>query len=135
RSVKGRPGVYNIMFVYEDETAGLRAGRAAVELVDGLLPAHLSGASGLDIICPPAPSDSADVAAAAAHVAQAHRASALGPSTASLVAEARRRGIPVERLNGQSLVQFGWGARQRRMRASVTDRTGLIAAESAGDKA
>src|SRR5690606_19981201 len=55
RSVKGRPGVYNIMFVYEDETAGLRAGRAAVELVDGLLPAHLSGASGLDIICPPAP--------------------------------------------------------------------------------
>lgn len=135
RSVKGRPGVYNIMFVYEDETAGLRAGRAAVELVDGLLPANLSGASGLDIICPPAPTDSADVAAVAAHVQQAHRAAALGPSTASLVAAARRRGIPVERLNGQSLIQFGWGARQRRMRASVTDRTGLIAAESAGDKA
>ena len=33
------------------------------------------------------------------------------------------------------LVQLGWGARQRRLRASVTDRTSLMAAESAGDKA
>src|SRR5690606_19427201 len=125
--------VYNIMFAYEDETTGLRAGRAAIELVDSLLPTELAGVAGLDLICPPAPA--AGGAALVAHVAEAHRAAAFGPSTASLVAAARRRGIPVERLNGQSLIQFGWGVRQRRMRASVTDRTGLIAAESAGDKA
>lgn len=36
RSVKGRPGVYNILFVYEDETVGLLAGRQAIALVAAL---------------------------------------------------------------------------------------------------
>jgi cyanophycin synthetase len=133
RSVKGRPGVYNVMFVYDDEAAGLLAGRAAVELVDSLLPPVLAGASGLDIVAPSL--EAADVEAAVARIAEARRRSAFGPSTASLVEAARRRRIPVERLNTMSLVQLGWGSRQRRLRASVTDRTGLMAAESAGDKA
>lgn len=135
RSVKGRPGGYNVMFAYDDETAGLLAGRLAIELVDSLLPAFLRGATGLDLICPPAAVAEGDVAQMVERVAEARRRSAFGPSTASLVEAARKRGIPVERLNSMSLIQLGWGARQRRIRASVTDRTGLMAAESAGDKA
>src|SRR4028119_2037907 len=32
RSVKGKPGVYNVMFAYKDEEVGLLAGRTALEL-------------------------------------------------------------------------------------------------------
>ena len=39
----------------------------------------------------------------------------LGPSTRSIVAAACARGIPCRRLNSGSLVQFGYGSRQRRI--------------------
>lgn len=133
RSVRNRPGVYNVMYVYDDEAAGLLAGRAAIELVDRLLPPILAGGTGLDVISPPLEAEGVDEVVA--RIAEARRRAALGPSTASLVEAARKRRIPVERLNAMSLVQLGWGARQRRLRASVTDRTSLMAAESAGDKA
>ena len=38
RSVTGRPGVYNVMYAWEDEEAALLAGRLALEIVHGLLP-------------------------------------------------------------------------------------------------
>jgi len=58
----------------------------------------------------------------------------LGPSTAAIVRAARRRGIPVRRLNDGSLVQLGHGARQRRVCTAETDRTGAIAEAIAQDK-
>jgi cyanophycin synthetase len=57
-----------------------------------------------------------------------------GPSTAAIVAAAQARGIPFRRLNSESLVQFGHGARQRRILAAETDRTGAIAEWIAQDK-
>ena len=133
RSVKGRPGVYNILFAYSDETAGLIAGRRAIELVDALLPAELQGVEGLEKIVDTG-SAAAGLEATVTMVRDAIRRSAFGPSTSAIVEAARRRGIPVTRLNDRSLVQLGWGARQQRLRASVTSGTGLIAAEAAGDK-
>ncbi|MDO1559495.1 cyanophycin synthetase [Brevundimonas sp. 2R-24] len=133
RSVKGRPGTYNVMYAYEDESAGLLAGRLAVQIVDALLPEHLRGARRLDRITE-AP-EGTEVEAAVELVRNALRRNALGPTTRALVEAAKRRGVPVQRLNEHSLIQLGWGANQRRIRASVTDRTGLLAAESAGDKA
>jgi cyanophycin synthetase len=58
----------------------------------------------------------------------------LGPSTAAIVEEARRRGIPVRRLNARSLVQLGLGRHLRRIQATVTDFTSLIGAEVAQNK-
>lgn len=58
----------------------------------------------------------------------------LGPSTRSIVDAAIARGIPVRRLNDASLIQFGWGVRQRRIMAAETDATGAIAEEIAQDK-
>ena len=57
-----------------------------------------------------------------------------GPSTGSIVRAAVARGIPFRRLNTESLVVFGHGARQRRILASETDRTGAIAESIAQDK-
>ena len=51
----------------------------------------------------------------------------LGRATGPLVAAARARGIPFRRLDDESLVQLGHGGQQRRVRTSVTDRTGKIA--------
>lgn len=58
----------------------------------------------------------------------------LGPSTASIVHAAHKRGIPYRRLNTGSLVQFGHGARQRRILTAETDRTSAIAESIAQDK-
>ena len=137
RSVKGRPGVYNVMFAYEDEETGLLAGRLAFQIVAALLPPERRGVEGLETLADgPADISGIDtVEAALALLKAARRRAMFGPSTQALVDAARRRGIPVTRLNNHSLVQLGWGARQRRLRASVTDRTGLVAAELAGDKA
>jgi cyanophycin synthetase len=52
RSVRGRPGVYNILYAYEGEALGRAAGRAAVELVNSLLPHDLQGVEGLERIAP-----------------------------------------------------------------------------------
>ncbi|QYF87081.1 cyanophycin synthetase [Brevundimonas sp. PAMC22021] len=135
RSVRGRPGVYDILYAYEDEIAGLLAGRLAIQIVDALLPVDLRGARGLGRLVSDGVVEGVRTAeAAGGPLRQAVRRGSFGPSTAALVAAARRRRIPVTRLNEQSLLQLGWGANQRRIRASVTDRTGLIATELAGDK-
>ena len=128
RSVKGRPGVYNVLYAWEDEGVGFAAGRAAFEIVAALLPEGLRAVAGLDRVAP------AVTGNAVAHVVRLARRATLGPSTAALVAEARRRRIPIRRLNSASLIQLGHGSKQQRIRASVTGRTGLIATENAGDK-
>ncbi len=58
----------------------------------------------------------------------------LGPSTKSIVRAAQVRGIPVRRLNENSLIQLGYGSQQRRICAAQTDRTSAIAEEIAQDK-
>lgn len=58
----------------------------------------------------------------------------LGPSTRAIVDAAIARGIPYRRLNTGSLVMFGYGARQRRILASETDRTKAVAESIAQDK-
>lgn len=57
-----------------------------------------------------------------------------GPSTAAIVAAARDRGIPVQRLNKDSLVRLGWGVRAQRILTAETSRTGAIAESIAQDK-
>jgi cyanophycin synthetase len=139
RSVKRQPGVYDVMYAWQVEDAALLAGRLALQLVDGLLPEELRGLSGLDRIWPDA--GSPDFAAtgfqldaAVAAVARLQRRGTLGPTTRALVEEAERRGIPTMRLDEHSLVQLGWGAKAKRIRASITGATPFLAVEAAGDK-
>ncbi|MBK6617282.1 MAG: cyanophycin synthetase [Nitrosomonas sp.] len=58
----------------------------------------------------------------------------LGPSTDSIVQAAVARGIPFRRLTEGSLVQFGWGSKQRRIQASESDLTSAVAESIAQDK-
>lgn len=134
RMVRGLPGHYDILYCYADAASGLAAGRAAIELVDALLPPDLRGATGLDRVAPPLAGEATEIAVRVDALQTLVRRNGLGPSTAALVAEARRRHIPVFRLDKASLIQLGTGSRQRRIRASVTGATSLVAADLAANK-
>jgi cyanophycin synthetase len=58
----------------------------------------------------------------------------LGPSTGAIVRAATSRGIPYRRLTEGSLVQFGWGSKQRRIQAAEMDSTAVIGEAIAQDK-
>jgi cyanophycin synthetase len=133
RSVSGRVGVYNVLYSYRVERAALVAGAYAIRLVAALLPEGLRDVGGTHSL-PQVVAPADDVGAIVAELRRLIDAARFGPTTQALVDEAARRGIPVTRLNEQSLVQLGLGSRQRRLRASVTGQTALIAAELAGNK-
>ncbi|CAN7617884.1 cyanophycin synthetase [Phenylobacterium sp. LjRoot164] len=132
RSVRGRPGVYNIMFAYRLEHLARAAGRVAIELVHGLAGDDGDVVEGLDAVHPPLPGDERLKLAALNAI---RRRDGLGPTTQSLVDEAERLGVPWARLDDQSLIRFGHGKRQRLMRASISGLTSHIAVQTAGDKA
>ncbi|HEX6630903.1 MAG TPA: cyanophycin synthetase, partial [Gemmatimonadaceae bacterium] len=118
RVLPGDSGAWTVLVGFDDEEIGVRSARAAVELVR----AALAGA----------PPDAAGAVAALRTMVEARR---LGPSTRAIVDAARRRGIPVRRLDDGALVQLGTGRWQRRIRASLTHGDGCIATEIAQDKA
>ncbi|MEY2399620.1 MAG: cyanophycin synthetase, partial [Actinomycetota bacterium] len=115
----GDTGRYHVVYDYEDERVGLRAGDLAVRIVNHLVQAE---------------PDFDPVDAIEEFLRFAKRVG-FGPSTRSLVDEARSRGIPWMRLDEKrSLVQLGWGVHQRRIQATVTSATSLIASDIASDK-
>ncbi len=111
------PGVYNVVFRFFDELAGLYAGRSAVNLVNSLLLGRPFDAAG-----------------AVAGLVQIREARMLGPSTAAVVEEAERRGIPWLRLDEYNLVQLGTGRHQKRIRATITSDTGYLGVDAADHK-
>jgi cyanophycin synthetase len=111
------PGGYRILLGFEEEAIDRRGVRAAWRMLRAVLERR--------------PLDpSAEVAALRAAADRVR----LGPSTLAIVRACEARGIPIRRLTRGSLVQLGWGARQRRIWTAQTDRTGAIAAEIASDK-
>ena len=75
-----------------------------------------------------------DTDAAVNHLRELYEDVRLGPSTNSIVQAAVKRQIPYRRLTDGSLVQFGWGNRQRRILASESDLTSVIAESIVQDK-
>ncbi|HWQ13988.1 MAG TPA: cyanophycin synthetase [Roseiflexaceae bacterium] len=128
RSVEGQPGVYHVVYSFEEERVGLEAGELAMKLVRSLLPPELPSA------LPPAELAAFDFARERDALIARAQDIVLGPTTAALVAEARKRDIPAIRLDEHSLVQLGYGRYQQRIRASVTSKTSNIAVETASDK-
>ena len=133
-------GVYYVVYSYIEERVGLLSARLALRLVNHLLPAELQGVQGLELLTPDRagnvtePDAPFDYKAELEELIRLTERLALGPTTMSLVDEARRRGIPAIRLDDHSLVQLGYGKYQKRIRASVTSLTSHIAVETASDK-
>ena len=113
----GERGVYNVVYSYVVGEAGKRAGILAVDLCEHLIDKK-----------------EYDLGVAIHELKELREKYKLGPSTGSIVEEAVRRGIPYIRLNRGSYVQLGYGNRQRKIRATMTDKTASIAVDYAGDK-
>ena len=122
----GPPGVYTVVYEYEQRDEGIAAGELGLRLLCSLLPEAIRPAGSV-------PEGWSWPTARDEFIRFAQRR-ALGPSTASLVRAAKDRGIPWLRLNDQSLVQLGHGRFQQRIQATVTGRTPHIAVELASDK-
>jgi cyanophycin synthetase len=110
-------GIYKVVYRYRVESAGIRAGQAAVELVEAVA---------LD--------RPFDLEAVILELKDLREKDMLGPSTSSIVEDARRRGIPVLRQNSDSHIQLGYGVRQRQIQATMTDRTTALGVEIADEK-
>jgi cyanophycin synthetase len=110
-------GTYQVVVEYTEEAVG----RLAFELAEAL--------------CKSALDDTPfDLEAALAKLRELDEDIRLGPSTGAIVQAAVARGIPYRRLTEGSMVQFGWGKRQRRIQAAETCRTSAIAESIAQDK-
>ncbi|MFZ2852745.1 MAG: cyanophycin synthetase [Rhodocyclaceae bacterium] len=110
-------GIYQVIVEYSEEVVG----RLAFELAQQL--------------CRAAVDDSPfDLADALYRLRELDEDVRLGPSTGAIVYAAVARGIPYRRLTEGSMVQFGWGSRQRRIQAAETDQTSAVAEAIAQDK-
>jgi cyanophycin synthetase len=69
-----------------------------------------------------------------ARLREVYRRARPGTTTAILIAAARRRGIPVRRTPDDPMVQLGLGRNLRRIEASMTDLTSVIATDITSDK-
>ena len=110
-------GVYQVVIEYSEEQVGRKAFDLARQLCDAAL--H---------------NTEFDLQAALSELRELDEDERLGPSTGAIVQAAVARGIPYRRLTQGSLVQFGWGSKQRRIQAAETDRSSAIAEAIAQDK-
>jgi cyanophycin synthetase len=113
----GKDGVYNVVFSYMEEKAGIYTAKASVRIAEALIDAK-----------------EYDLAEDIQNLREIREDERLGPSTGCIVDEAAARGIPYIRLNRHSLVQLGYGVNQRRIRATIASTTGSIAVDIACDK-
>ncbi|MCP2730327.1 cyanophycin synthetase [Limnofasciculus baicalensis] len=114
------PGVYQVVFEYIDEQAGRYAARAAVRLCQSIVSTGTYSQSELE-------QDIKDLE-------DLGRDAALGPSTEAIVKEAEARGIPWLPLSARSMIQLGYGVNQKRIQATLSNRSGILAVELACDK-
>ncbi|HET7061280.1 MAG TPA: cyanophycin synthetase [Nitrosospira sp.] len=110
-------GIYRVVVEYTEEAVG----RLAVELGQALCRAAMENTP-------------FDLGSAVSRLRELNEDIRLGPSTAAIVQAAVEHGIPYRRLTDGSLVQFGWGSRQRRIQAAETDFTGAVSESIAQDK-
>ncbi|EHK66194.1 cyanophycin synthetase [Achromobacter arsenitoxydans] len=111
------PGVFQVVVEYSEEEVG----KLAMELAQDLVRAALDDTP-------------FDIADALKRLRELDEDVRLGPSTGSIVNAATARHIPYRRLTQGSMVQFGWGSKQRRIQAAETDLTSAISESIAQDK-
>ncbi len=115
-------GIYNVVFSYVEEKAGVYTGEASVNLFRGIAEEKT-----LDELKKILDNDIQNLREIREEVRY-------GPSTGSIIEEAEERGIPHIRLNESSLVQLGYGMYQKTIQATVTCQTSYISTDIASDK-
>jgi cyanophycin synthetase len=112
-----RDGVYNVVVAYQIEQAGLYAAEAAIKIAEKFI-------NGEDY----------DITQDVNVLKDIKARYGLGPSTQSIIDEAKKRKIPFRRMEKGSLVMLGQGVNQKLIRASMTCNTSNFGVDLAGDK-
>lgn len=113
----GKRGVYNVVFAYQVESAGLYAAEAALRIVQALE---------ADVYY--------DINNDIKELMRINRTEGLGPSTLAIINEAKKRNIPYRRLDDHSLVMLGHGVHQKIICATMACTTSSIGVDMASDK-
>ncbi|MEK9803267.1 MAG: cyanophycin synthetase, partial [Curvibacter sp.] len=111
------PGIYQVVVEYSEEAVG----RLALELAQELCRAALDDTP-------------FDLEQALHRLRELDEDERLGPSTGCIADAALARGIPYRRMTRGSMIQFGWGSKQRRIQAAEMDVTSAISESIAQDK-
>ncbi|MDD3765589.1 MAG: cyanophycin synthetase [Eubacteriales bacterium] len=111
------PSQYFLVYEFENEICALECSKAAVFILNCFL-------NGEDII----------IGEFLEYLNKVQIETQLGPSTAAIVNEAKKRGIPVTRIGYESLVRLGYGKYSKVIQATLTDTTSCIAADISSNK-
>ncbi|MCG9890045.1 MAG: cyanophycin synthetase [Thermosynechococcaceae cyanobacterium MS004] len=114
------PGIYQVVFEYQDEAAGRYAARAALRLCQSIVQ---TGSY-----------PTAELAQDLEDLKGLRVDATLGASTEALVREAEALGIPWMQLETCDLFQFGYGKYQKRIQAALTSHSNVLGVELACDK-
>ena len=114
------PGTYQVVIEYQNEQAGRYAARAGVRMCQSIA----------DTGSYPA----AELVQDLRDLREFGLSAALGPSTETLIKEAEARGIPWIPLSARFMIQLGYGVHQKRIQATLSNRTGVLGVELACDK-
>ncbi|NLK35044.1 MAG: cyanophycin synthetase [Gracilibacteraceae bacterium] len=113
----GKKGIYNVIYGYENEYAGLQSGKLAFEVIEGILAGELP-----------------EVNAKLEEIKKVCIATDFGVSTAAIVREAQQKDIPVIRLGSGSILQLGYGKYQKRIEATLTENSSCVSVDIACNK-
>src|SRR5215212_1855276 len=113
----GKTGCYHVVFSYAEEAEGRYTAEAAVRIAKALINA-----------------EQYDINKDVEQIKELWIKEKLGPSTASIVEEAAKRNIPAIRLDGDALVQLGYGCKQKRIEATIAGTTSSLAVDITSDK-
>jgi len=112
----GQKGVYNVVFRFHNEEAGLYAAKASIDILNRILTKK-------DI----------NIDLYIGDLSYIRSKSKLSPGTLAIVNEAYERNIPVIQLESYNLIQLGTGKFQKRIRNTISTDTPLLAAENSRD--
>ncbi|NLK88248.1 MAG: cyanophycin synthetase [Clostridiaceae bacterium] len=111
------PAIYYLVFEFRNEKFAIECLLAAVEIINLLVSGEMPD---IDAIC--------------GYLRRMAAESDLGTSTGAIYREAIRRNIPVTCLEHSSVLQLGNGKYTRYLEASLSDRSGCVAVDIAGNK-
>lgn len=113
------PNIYTIICEYRLQKLALACAEYAVQIVEKLWNNCF---------------DAIKIDAIISYLKNVQQKYEFGPSTKSIVQEAKARGIPVIRIGDGSLVQLGFGKNRKLIKAAMTDRLSCISADIVSDK-
>jgi cyanophycin synthetase len=115
--VAEEPSLYHVIFEYKNEKAATECLLAAADMINTLIAGKMP-----------------DIGSIMKHLEKVSAESDMGPSTEALYEEAKKRNIPVTRLEHSSVLRLGTGKYTRYLEASLSDSCSCIAVDMAGNK-